>query len=159
VPLQIEMTPTEHGTRVSIVGIVDEDADLSSLRTLMGKCEVNLAGVRRINSFGARSWMDALRAAAKRAQLVFVECSPPIIDQLNMIRGFLAHGSVRSFYAPMLCERCNHETLHLFDVEACRDNYESLPPVPCSSCGAKMELDDLEDQYLLFIREPTSVRD
>jgi hypothetical protein len=157
VALQIETKPTDDGVSVRITGIVDEDADLSPLRALTGTCEINLAGVRRINSFGARSWLESFRKAASNARLVFVECPPPVIDQLNMIRGFLVHGSVRSFYAPMLCENCNIEELHLFDTAACRDNYDSLTPVTCGGCGQRMELDDLEDQFLLFLREPTQV--
>ncbi len=155
--LQIDCRPTGRGTAATITGVIDENADLTVLTELSGHIEINLRGIRRVNSFGARTWMDAIREVSSRAHLVFIECSPPVIDQLNMIQGFLGHGDVKSFYAPMVCEHCESEALHLFDVAACRERDGGLPPVRCEECGLRMDLDDLEDQYTLFLREPTKV--
>lgn len=141
---------------MTIAGLVDEDADLVRLLSLSGKVEINLRGVRRFNSVGTRDWVAAMQILGRQAQVVLVECSPAVIGQLNMITGFLAHGTLRSFYGPMLCPRCSHETSHLFTTRECRD-HDGLPPVDCPSCGSLMGLDELEDSYLLFLREPTYV--
>jgi len=155
--LEIRKLPTPTGTRITLEGIIDESSDLSPLDDLRGSVEVNMRGVRRINSFGARAWMDAVRQAQDKATLRFVECPPVVIDQLNMILGFLGQGRVESFLAPMVCESCSHEETHKFDARACRDNNGHLVPVDCPRCGSLLELDDLEDQYTLFLREPTFV--
>jgi hypothetical protein len=148
----------EGGTHhVTIVGSVDEDSDLSVLNHLRGRVELNLRGLRRFNSVGIRFWMDAMRALTERAHVVAIECSRSVIDQMNMIRGFLGGATVRSFYGPMRCERCDVDHDHLFDRKECAE-LGGLPPVPCPRCGVAMDLDDLEDSFVLFIREPTVVR-
>lgn len=157
-PLEIKVEPAKRGTKVEMIGVVDETADFAVFDELSVRVEFDLAGVRRINSFGARAWMDALRELASRASVVFCRLSPPVVDQLNMITGFLAGGRVVSFFAPMTCEKCENEVMHLFDAEEVRDRDGDLPPVPCPECSRTMDLDDLEDQYTLFLREPTVVR-
>jgi hypothetical protein len=141
-------------TLVFLSGVVDENADMGALAGLTGRVDVNLKGVRRLNSIGVRHWIDALRALCLRAQVVYVECSVAVIGQLNMISGFLGQGRVASFYAAMRCERCDVDVDQLFERAECDD---ALPPVACARCGATLELDDDEDQYLLFLREPTRV--
>jgi hypothetical protein len=144
--------------RVTVTGLVDEDAELARLDSLTGKVEINLKGVRRFNSVGTRDWVQAMQRLSKKATVVLVECSPAVIGQLNMISGFLGHGTVRSFYGPMRCSVCGHEANHLFATRECRDA-EALPPVTCPKCRSQMDLDELEDSYLLFLREPTVIRE
>jgi hypothetical protein len=157
-PLEIKVEPAARGSKVEIRGVVDETSDFAALADLRDRVELDLSGIRRINSFGARSWMEALRALAKQASLVARRLSPPVVDQLNMITGFLAGARVLSFYAPMTCEHCDHEALHLFDAGEVSDRDGDLPPVKCPECGKTWDLDDIEDQYTLFLREPTVVR-
>ena len=45
--------------------------------------------------------------------------------------------------------------LALFNAREVKSLDGRLPHVECETCGAIMILDDLEEQYLLFIREPT----
>lgn len=141
-------------TQVTIAGIIDEGADLSPLSNLEARAiEVSMRGVRRINSFGVRAWMDAVRRLPQSTRLHFVQCPPPVVDQCNMVAGFLGHGTLVSFYAPMVCTECDEQIDQLFLTAACRDNGGKLPPTPCPRCGRPMEVDDLEEQYLLFVRE------
>jgi hypothetical protein len=70
-----------------------------------------------------------------------------------MVAGFLGHGQLESFYAPMTCTECDEQVDQLFETAACRANNGRLPATPCPRCGRTMEVDDLEDQYLLFVRE------
>lgn len=157
-PVDIDIRHVGDKSYVEIRGVVDENANFDALATLRERAEVNLRGVRRINSYGARAWMDALRRVAESTRLEFVECSSPVIDQLNMLEGFLAHAPVRSFVAPLVCERCDVQIDHVFDTREVRNHHQSLPPVECDRCHRPMVLDDLEDQYLLFLREPTKLR-
>jgi anti-anti-sigma regulatory factor len=156
--LKIDIRPSATGTCLAIQGVIDECASFGPFGGLSGRVEIDLKGVRRINSFGARAWMDAIRELAQKARLSFVGCSPQVVDQLNMISGFLAGGSVVSFYAPMRCDGCDTEDLVLVTADACRNHDGFLPAVKCAGCGQRMYLDDVEDQYTLFLREPTRIR-
>jgi hypothetical protein len=138
---------------VKLYGVIDEHADLAFLGELRGRVSINLRGVRRINSFGVRSWIDAVRRVAAECALEFIECPPPVIDQMNMVAGFLGRGKVLSFYAPMACEGCGSEQDVLFRVVDVKNAGSKLPSVGCAKCGKPMEVDDLEDQYLLFMRD------
>ena len=84
---------------------------------------------------------------------MFANCPPPIVDQLNMVEGFMGQATVESFYAPMACEDCDERMEHLFTAAVCRQLGGKLPAISCPACGQNMEVDDLEEQYLLFLRE------
>lgn len=135
-----------------LIGIVDEHADLGFLARLAGRAQISLKGVRRINSFGVRAWIDAIRKVPADATFEFIECPPPVIDQMNMVSGFLGRGKVSSFFAPMACEACTNEQDVLFNVADCKESGR-LPAVACSRCSKPLELDDIEDQYLLFLKD------
>ena len=58
----IEIVQRDGVDHVSLAGVIDENADLALLGTLGSRpIRVNLRGVRRINSFGVRAWMDVIR--------------------------------------------------------------------------------------------------
>jgi hypothetical protein len=143
-------------TKLAVFGVIDEHADLSAIMAARGAVEISLRGVRRINSFGVRAWVDAVRMIPRDTALVFVECPPPVIDQMNMVKGFLGHGTLESFYAPMTCEECDEQLDALQVADVCRAHGCKVPPTPCPRCGRDMEVDDLEEQYLLFLHEATS---
>lgn len=155
--LQIDTQASGNATRVSISGVIDENADFAPLLALEGNVEVNLRGVKRINSFGAREWMDAVRKLCDTANPNFVEISPAIVDQLNMIQGFLGHATIRSFCAPLVCPHCDAEETRVFNTRDCLDIDVAIPITECPSCARNMVLDDVDDKYLLFLREPTLV--
>ncbi len=139
---------------VKVGGVIDENADLSPLSSLRAPdVQVNMSEVRRINSFGVRSWIEALRKIPDSVRLEFVECPPPIIDQCNMVRGFLGHGRPTSFYAMMVCEACDEELDKLYSTEECVALGGKLSPTTCPSCGGEMEIDDIEEQYLSFLQD------
>jgi|SRR5690349_910202 len=141
---------------VTIGGVIDENADLTPLTRLGGRpVRLHVRGVRRINSFGVRSWIDAIRQIPPSTPIRIVHAPPPVVDQCNMVNGFFGHGRLESFYAPMTCSECDEQVDQLFETAACRANGGRLPATPCPRCGRNMEVDDLEEQYLLFVREGT----
>lgn len=152
---QIDVTQDEAGRcLVKVVGVIDENADLTPLSGLRApNVRIDMSDVRRINSFGVRSWINALREIPESVTLEFVECPPPVIDQCNMVYGFLGHGRPVSFYAMMVCDACDEEIDKLFDTEACRALGGKLPRTSCPNCGSDMEVDDIEEQYLSFLND------
>lgn len=149
---KVEGLEVDGGRLIKLFGVVDEHPDLSFFSRLRGKVQVSMRGIRRINSFGVRSWIDAIRKVPPDATVEFIECPPPVIDQINMVAGFLGKGKVVSFYAPMTCEACDVEMNQLFEVTEVK-KLGKLPEVRCPKCRKPMEVDDLEEQYLLFVRE------
>src|SRR5688500_12384016 len=126
------------GQTVHLRGVIDENADLGFFARLQGAVTVNLTAVRRTNSYRVRSWIEAIRLLPKDARLRFVECPPPVVDQINMVAGFLGSGRVESFYAPMACRSCGHEMDALFEVVTCRNAGGRIPAVPCPKCSSAM---------------------
>jgi hypothetical protein len=135
------------GRSHNLIGVVDENADLSFFGQLAGHAKLNVKGVRRINSYGVRAWIEALRTIPPTTAYDFVECSPPLLDQPLPVAGFQGKGKVISFYAPMVCPACGHESDQLHDVSTVVRNAGRIPKIPCPDCGRTMELDDLEERY------------
>ncbi len=136
---------------MTLSGVVDENADLSFFERLAGHARLNLKQIRRVNSYGVRSWIDAIRKVPPAVTFELLECPPSVVDQINMVAGFTGRGKVTSFYAPMTCEPCGAEKDQLFTV-AEYQKAGKLAEVKCQTCGGAMEIDDLEEQYLLFAR-------
>jgi hypothetical protein len=143
-------------TTVEFFGEIDENADFAELRRrLRGSVVFHLAEVRRINSCGVREWVNFVRDLPGVTELTFTHCSPAIVTQLNMIYNFRGSAKVRSFYAPYVCESCNHEEEKLLDVQSQfpNGNVSAVPDFKCEQCNSAMEFDDLPERYLSFLTE------
>jgi len=158
-PLEAELFTVErHETdgvmHLTLEGVVDEFADVSFFAHLHGRVVVHLRGVRRINSFGVRLWIDATRAIPADADVTFVEVSAVMVEQVNLVTGFFGQGRMISFVAPMACPGCSFTTDQLFAVADCPATEAGvrLPARRCPSCGGPLELDDIEEQFLAFLQ-------
>lgn len=143
-------------TTVEFTGEIDENADFSELRRqLRGSVVFRLSDVRRINSCGVREWVNFVRDLPNVAELVFSHCSPAIVTQLNMIYNFKGAASVRSFYAPYVCENCDTEQEKLLDVDShfLTGAAEDPPEFACDKCGEQLQFDDLPERYFSFLTE------
>jgi hypothetical protein len=139
---------------LTLEGVIDEFADLSFFAHLHGRVMVHLRGVRRINSFGVRLWIDATRSIPADVEATFVEVSAAIVEQVNLVTGFFGAGQMTSFVAPLTCPGCSFTTDQIFAVSDCTSPGSSvrLPARRCPSCGGALELDDIEEQFLAFLR-------
>jgi len=146
-----------HGfTTVEFLGEIDENADFAELRRrLRGVVVFHLAEVRRINSCGVREWVNFVRDLPGVTELTFTHCSPAIVTQLNMIYNFRGAATVRSFFAPYVCESCGHEEEKLLDVQSQfpGNTVGAIPAFQCEQCSMPMEFDDLPERYLSFLTE------
>jgi hypothetical protein len=132
-------------------GVVDEHADLSWFAALAGRVQIDLAGVERVNSFGIRAWIDAVRTVDRTVALEFVAIPATLVDRISMVGGFFDRGTIVSFHAPMRCEACGLETDVLLTAAGCRAAGGKLPSTACAGCGRPMQLDGFEDAYLALI--------
>ncbi len=144
----------EDGLRhLRLSGVIDEFADLSFFAHLRGRVTVSLGEVRRINSFGVRLWIDAVRAIGEETEVTFVDVPVVLVEQANMIHRFFGRGRVESFQAPMVCGTCGRVEKVLFSVEEARRKGEVSLQSRCAACEVEMELDDIEEQYLAFLKD------
>ncbi len=152
-------------TSVEFSGDIDENSDFSELgRKLKGQVTFELAGVRRINSFGVREWIDFVRDLPAVSELTLVGCSPAIVVQMNMISNFRGAARVRSIYAPYLCDTCGEEHDELIELDTVgvpakgirrSPNAPSVcTPRVCPSCGGTTTLDEQPERYLAFLTDP-----
>lgn len=142
---------------VQIVGPINEETEvqLTQLGAKLGKQVVfNFKQVSAINSLGVRAWVNFIRVVAAERTLVFEECSPEIVNQINMIPNFKANAQIRSVYGTFFCGSCSHQQNELFEAGKTlpKGGDIKLPPVKCQKCGSAMEFEEVEDAFFAFAK-------
>ncbi len=148
----IDQQPQE--TIVEFRGEIDENVDFSELRRhLKGSVVFHLGSVRRINSCGVREWVNFVRNLPNVRTLEFTHCSPVTVTQLNMIYNFRGPAYIRSFYAPYVCENCDHEEEKLLDTKSqfAGGDLQAAPNFVCEECNEPLEFDDIPERYFAFL--------
>ena len=141
------------GIHIQIAGTIEESVNLDAeIGPVSQKLYINCKGILRINSVGVKAWIvyfQKLRANGISFQ--FEECSPPIVDQMNMISNFSCGGPVLSILLPFSCTRCNKEFMVSCPTERLKATDLQVPPVKCEqeTCGAVF--DDDPDEYFSFL--------
>lgn len=128
-------------------GTIDEGFEGKKLgATASGDTLVlDLGGVKKISSFGIREWIDFVSTASKQVRaLILIECTPKVVDQLNMVANFAGGGRIFSFYAPFRCDYCDSEHRVLLQVDRDHETIKSmkLAERPCPSCKEAMYFDE-----------------
>jgi hypothetical protein len=141
--------------KVTAAGVIDEDTDFS-IYSLKGASSVglHLQNVKGINSCGIREWIKWL-STSPEAKVTYFECPKIIVDQINMIQGFLpAGGKVMSFYVPYFSEESSEEKNVLFSFGKEYSEGAVTPPAEVKdSAGKPMEMDVVEAKYFKFIKK------
>ena len=109
-----------------------------------------------INSIGIREWMHFLAGLTRAGSTLYHErCSEPLVEQMCFIPAVRCGGTVRSFHAPYLCGGCGAELSMLIDVAQHHDTLRAMkaPPLPCPTCLAPMDLADLPERLVAFLRD------
>lgn len=141
---------------ITLSGHVDEDAQFSTL-DLAGaaKVVVDADGITAINSCGIREWVKWVRTAPPTSQIVFQKCPKVIVDQINMVTGFLPENAkVESFYVPYYSDASGNEKMVLFKEGAEFKSGELHAPAEVKDDdGEVMEMDVIEAKYFKFIKK------
>jgi anti-anti-sigma regulatory factor len=143
--VSIEKRMTNDGTlHVTIAGKIDERFDASSVvQAAHGKVVMHLGGVRSISSLGVRAFEHFVQALPQ--EVVLIHVSPAVASQLAMIPNLMpTRARVESAKLPFVCPACGSEKVHSVPFRV----RELAAHAPTCSCGAKMELDGLPEQYL-----------
>lgn len=145
-------------TCLRLSGAIDEQFDGPGLsQTIEARWLIlDLGGVDRISSFGIRQWIDFIAATAARvAGIYFVECSPKMMDQFNMVANFGGSGHIVSFYAPYRCDACDHDRRRLFrtDEETPLWRAGQAPAFACPTCGSQEYFDEDPATYFACVSQ------
>lgn len=146
----------KNGTSYAVIlsGVIDEDADFAP-HSLAGASDVlvNCDEIKSINSCGIREWINWISAA--KGSVVYEKCPKIIVDQVNMVQGFLpSSGKVSSFYVPYYSEDSDEEKIVLFrEGQEFNTEGELQAPTVTDSKGAEMEIDVIEAKYFKFLKK------
>src|SRR5262249_17043020 len=132
---------------IKFIGTIDESFEGKKLgaSAAADTLVLDLGGVKKISSFGIREWIDFATTAARHARsLILIECSPKVIDQLNMVANFAGGGRVFSCYAPFRCDYCDSEQRVLLHVDRGPEAIKAtkLAERPCPACKESMYFDE-----------------
>lgn len=154
---KLEVKTNKAGDRLSLAlaGTIDEDADFSQIPLSgVSQIELQLGALKSINSCGIREWIKWMGTATS-AQIVWHECPKVIVDQINMVDGFLpANGKVVSFYVPYYNEEAGSEknVLFRFGTEF-SEGQVNAPEAVKDEDGNVMDMDVIESKYFKFIKK------
>jgi len=136
---------------ILLKGVIDEDTDFSEIHKFEGPLHLNLSGITSINSLGIRAWVNFWKTVTDKA-VIYVECPPVIVRQLNMIPSFSGRATVSSVFVPFICDECEAEDLKLVDCSSPQWQVKDVPEsYPCDQCvGGEKEADGGLKQYFAF---------
>jgi anti-anti-sigma regulatory factor len=139
---------------VKLGGVIDEDNELADLvdKIPRGTAVIDLGEIERINSCGVRDWVNWLSKLENNGTWsLFVECSPAIVAQINLVNNFTGNGVVKSFYVPYFCPECDEEKILLVEAADLGPPPHEPPTCRCDECDLVMDFDDMPDSYFAFL--------
>ncbi len=140
---------------VQLSGPINEESEvhLKNLLTQAGKnVSINFAQVTNVNSCGVRSWINFIRDFQKDRTVSFEQCTPEIINQINMIPNFRGAAVILSAFGDYTCAKCNNKAHVLLKKgEKLPQTVDAAPTIACDKCNNTMELDELEEEYFAFV--------
>ncbi len=156
--INIQISQKNEWCLVNYTGPIDAEAEvhLSQLLPKVSKHNVvfNFKNVSTVNSCGVRSWINFMRELQKDQQtIVFEECVPEIVMQINMIPSFKGKAFIKSVYGSLICDACGHDEKMLFEsgknLPSSID--QGIAEMACQQCKAPMQLEEVEEEYFAFI--------
>ncbi|MBX2986916.1 MAG: hypothetical protein KF802_03375 [Bdellovibrionaceae bacterium] len=144
------------GDRLNLIlaGTIDEDIDFNQIPLSGGQIDIQMSGIKSINSCGIREWIKWMGTAAA-SQITWHECPKVIVDQINMVEGFLpANAKVMSFFVPYYNDDAGSEKNVLFRYGTEFKEGSLNPPADVKDDdGNAMEMDVIEAKYFKFIKK------
>jgi hypothetical protein len=152
--VDIKINKNGNKINVNMGGTIDEDVDFSQFAINDAQeIDLDLSGIKSINSCGIREWIKWM-ATNKDAKINFNSCPKVIVDQINMVDGFLPNnGKVLSFFVPYYNDDAGSEKNVLFRYGNEFTEGQVNPPGDVKDDqGNIMEMDVIESKYFKFIK-------
>lgn len=154
---KLDVKSEKSGDRLNLTlaGTIDEDIDFNQI-PISGhqKIDVQMSGIKSINSCGIREWIKWMGTAAG-AEITWHECPKVIVDQINMVDGFLPmKAKVMSFFVPYYNDEAGSEKNILFRYgNEFKEGSVNAPESVKDEDGNDMEMDIIESKYFKFIKK------
>lgn len=141
---------------IQLEGNLDEEVNfptelLSGFKTIV----FDFGSVTGINSCGIREWIRWITPYRDSSTMHFRNCPKIIVDQINMVDGFLpTNAFVESFYVPYYSDETDEEKHILFSYGV--EYNETGIHYPNSILDSKnqpMEIDVIESKYFRFLQK------
>lgn len=155
-------TQMPEGLLIKFIGSMDENMKLNQIQLKDGGTIIfDLGEVTRINSIGIREWIIWINRNAANHKIIFRNCPRAIIDQANLVPGFLPPAAViESFHIPFACFDCNTSDTRIMQMgkDFVLTPLSSgltihMPSAPqCPNCGKQMVFDAIEQTYFQFLK-------
>ena len=140
---------------LKVSGGIDEDASFQPVDTGSATAvALDLSDVTAINSVGIREWIKWVKMMPATVQLSVRCCPKIIVDQINMVSGFLPPSAIiESFYVPYYADGSGAEKMVLFEKDKEYKDGELHPPAEVKDdSGEVMEMDVIEAKYFKFLK-------
>ncbi len=151
--LKVEKKSNGKVISLTLTGVIDERVDFAKLLDpVEGTMRINLRRIERINSVGVKNWVRYFSDLRKSGvELILEDCSPQIVEQINLVSNFSCGAEIASILAPFRCNKCGGEFLATFTLDELKSMEGGFPEPPCPKCQAKTSFDDIEEEYLAFL--------
>lgn len=144
----------EESQKISLEGSIDEQSNFYQFNfPIATNVVIDLEKIITINTHGIKKWIDWTKELFSRSSLSLICCPPCIVDQINIIEGFLPpHAVIESFYVPYYSNKSHYEKRVLFErgKEFTNDTL-SLPDLVTSEQKEDLEIDVVEETYFSFL--------
>ena len=140
-------------------GTIDESFDGRRLAAGLKATTLilDMGAVRKISSFGIREWTDFIKTCERSVDtLIAIECTPKVVDQLNMVSQFLGtKGRVFSLYAPYRCDYCDIDRKILLQVDrdAAAIRSQRPPEQLCETCSRPSYFDEEPASFFAYLAQ------
>ena len=154
--LKVERKMEGEVTSLTLSGVIDERVDFAPhIEPVTGALRLDLRRIERINSVGVKNWVRYFSDLRKKGtELMLADCSPQIVEQINLVSNFSCGAKIESILAPFRCGSCGGEVLTSFTLTELKAMNGVFPEPPCPKCQAKTAFDDIEEEYLSFLSRP-----
>ena len=152
--LKVEKKQEAKVTSLTLSGVIDERIDFDQLLgPLTGSVKINLRRIERINSVGVKNWVRYFGGLSDSGvELVYEECSPQIVEQINLVLNFVCGGTIASVLMPFNCSQCHSAFTVGSSLEDLRNFKGQFPAPPCPKCSGETNFDDIEEEYFAFMK-------
>ncbi len=153
--LSVNKQQSKDGLVVELSGAIEENVHFEQMiGPFEGTLTVNCREVTRINSVGVKTWIRYFQTLKQQGKCFkFVDCSYPIIEQLNMISNFSCGGEVESVLLPFSCIKCQKEFVAVCPTSELKANDLKIPDVKCEKTDCGAQFDDDPGEYLYFLED------
>lgn len=147
-----------------VEGMIGESCELFKKIIQPGTIlKLDMGGVSFFNSIGVKHWILWMDKFPTNCKVELHNCPLMVVNQASTVVGFLGPMVlIESFYAPMLCNKCEKDFVRLlkrgihydYKTNQSESYFKDSEKVECPVCKADSSLDFRKEKALKFLEEP-----